>query len=226
MDWREPQALQKTCWWKLMEALLQPPALSVARAIPSTHCGMTFNTVIVIHKAAVDALDRIPHCSCGHVVKPDIVLYGEPLPLKYTWMHTADMLACDMVIVMGTSLSVQPFYSLLQKVRENIPRLLINREAVGPFRFCSMSCCLRDVFLQADCDDGVIQLCEELGWKDDLEAIYNSVNSISFFQETKDECTSPKEEEDKPSSTFTHSNQASEEKEENPSTVEKSNRKS
>lgn len=100
-----------------------------------------------------------------------------------------------MAIVMGTSLSVQPFYGLLQKVRESVPRLLINREAVGPFRFCSMSCCLRDVFLQADCDDGVIQLCEELGWRDELEAIYNAVDHIAFFQDSvKEETPSAKDE--------------------------------
>lgn len=100
-----------------------------------------------------------------------------------------------MAIVMGTSLSVQPFYSLLQKVRESVPRLLINREAVGPFRFCSMSCCLRDVFLQADCDDGVIQLCEELGWRDELEAIYNAMDHIAFFQSSvKEETLSAKDE--------------------------------
>ena len=203
-----------------MEVSPLPPVSSVVRIIPLTHYETTFNTVIVIPIAVFNILDRIPHCSCGHVVKPDIVLYGEPLPLKYTWMHTADMLACDMVIVMGTSLSVQPFYSLLQKVRENIPRLLINREAVGPFRFCSMSCCLRDVFLQADCDAGVIQLCEELGWKDDLEAIYNSVSSVSFFQKSKDGCNSTQEKDDNPSSTLTDSNQSAEEKVESPSTME------
>lgn len=131
----------------------------------------------------VICIDRIPKCSCGETIKPDIVLYGEPLPLRYTWMHTADMVSCDLVIVMGTSLSVQPFYSLLQQVRENVPRLLINREAVGPFRFCNMESCLRDVFIQAECDDGVIEFCRQLGWEDELRTIYRSVNSISILDE-------------------------------------------
>ena len=116
-------------------------------------------------------------------MKPDIVLYGEPLPLKYMWMHTADMVSCDMVLVMGTSLSVQPFYSLLQLARENVPRLLINREAVGPFRFCEMASCFRDVFLQAECDEGVLTLCRELGWEESLQAIYDSMKEVSIFGE-------------------------------------------
>lgn len=68
-------------------------------------------------------------------------------------------------------------------VRENVPRLLINREAVGPFRFCNMESCLRDVFIQAECDDGVIEFCQQLGWEDELRTIYRSVNSISILDE-------------------------------------------
>lgn len=39
-----------------------------------------------------------------------------------------------MVIVIGTSLQVQPFASLPQYCKPGVPRLLINREAVGPFK--------------------------------------------------------------------------------------------
>jgi len=34
---------------------------------------------------------------------------------------------------MGTSLQVYPFASLVTKVGEHVPRLLFNKEAVGPF---------------------------------------------------------------------------------------------
>lgn len=126
-------------------------------------------------------VDIIPHCSCGHLVKPDIVFYGEPLPIKYTWMHTADMVSCDMLIVMGTSLSVQPFSTLIHKVRENVPRVLFNNEAVGLFRFCSMACCFRDVFIQGDCDSQVKAFCRELGWEEELEALYQEGTGDYIF---------------------------------------------
>ena len=46
----------------------------------------------------------------------------------------------------------------------DVPRLLINREAVGDsFRFGEPGS--RDVFLQGDCDDGVRRLVEMLGWE-------------------------------------------------------------
>lgn len=42
-----------------------------------------------------------------------------------------DFPACDLLIVMGTSLKVQPFASLIDDVPETTPRLLINREKSG-----------------------------------------------------------------------------------------------
>ena len=126
-------------------------------------------------------IDRIPHCTCGELVKPDIVFYGEPLPIKYTWMHTADMVTCDMLIIMWTSLSVQPFSSLIHKIRENVPRVLFNNEPVGPFRFCEMACCFRDVYIPGDCDTQVKALCKELGWEEELETLYQEGKSAYIF---------------------------------------------
>ena len=42
-----------------------------------------------------------------------------------------DMRKCDLLIVMGTSLAVQPFASLVDRVSETTPRLLVNREKCG-----------------------------------------------------------------------------------------------
>jgi len=43
------------------------------------------------------------------------------------------MKQCDLLIVMGTSLQVQPFAGMINKVPSSTPRILVNREAVGPF---------------------------------------------------------------------------------------------
>ncbi len=58
---------------------------------------------------------KVPTCKCGGLVKPDIVFFGEPLPQKFHWLSTADMASCDLLIVMGTSLAVQPFAGLLRE---------------------------------------------------------------------------------------------------------------
>jgi hypothetical protein len=51
---------------------------------------------------------------------------------------------------MGTSLTVQPFASLPQMAKEDVPRLLINQEQVG-----DLGTRADDVLLLGDCDSGV-----------------------------------------------------------------------
>ena len=50
----------------------------------------------------------IPRCECGGVIKPEVILYGEPLP-KYVCIGAIrEITNADMLIVAGTSLSVEP----------------------------------------------------------------------------------------------------------------------
>ena len=49
----------------------------------------------------------------GGLVKPDIVFFGEQLPERFGRLVPADFDACDLLLVMGTSLQVQPFASLV-----------------------------------------------------------------------------------------------------------------
>ena len=50
----------------------------------------------------------IPRCECGGVIKPEVVLYGEPLP-KYVCIGAIREISnADTLIVAGTSLSVEP----------------------------------------------------------------------------------------------------------------------
>jgi NAD-dependent deacetylase sirtuin 2 len=46
-------------------------------------------------------------------VKPDIVFFGEQLPQRFYERMEADFPACDLLLVMGTSLVVHPFASLI-----------------------------------------------------------------------------------------------------------------
>lgn len=54
---------------------------------------------------------------CGGLVKPDIVFFGESLPEHFFRRATADFPAADLLIVMGTSLVVNPFASLIGALR-------------------------------------------------------------------------------------------------------------
>ena len=73
------------------------------------------------HEVAVvkRAVDASTPCYCSHtegcrgLVKPDIVFFGESLPERF-WRHIPeDFGAADLLLVMGTSLVVQPFASLI-----------------------------------------------------------------------------------------------------------------
>lgn len=71
----------------------------------------------------------IPRCAhCGGVVRPNIVLYGEA-PDKYTCMGACREISnCDVLIVAGTSLEVEPAASFLDYFRGR-ELVVINREA-------------------------------------------------------------------------------------------------
>ena len=54
----------------------------------------------------------IPKCKCGGMVRPDVTLYGEMLPDSYT--KAANYISkADLLIVAGTSLTVEPASSLV-----------------------------------------------------------------------------------------------------------------
>lgn len=106
-------------------------------------------------------LQRVPMCqSCGAengIVKPDIVFFGESLPRRFHELIKADENEADLVLVMGSSLKVNPVRSLVGRIHNSAPMILINREPVGrPHKF--------DVELLGYSDDIVAELCRQLGW--------------------------------------------------------------
>ncbi|XP_072930108.1 NAD-dependent protein deacetylase sirtuin-2-like [Epargyreus clarus] len=128
--------------------------------------------------------DQIPICTeCPGVVKPDIVFFGESLPDRFQSCVQEDFHRCDMLIIMGSSLEVQPFASLIDMVPDWCPRLLINREKAGVraplLRLWGLmggglqldEDAVRDVARLGDCDDGCQDVADRLGWGDELRAL-------------------------------------------------------
>ena len=59
----------------------------------------------------------IPRCECGGVIRPNVVLYGEPLE-KYVCIGAIrEITNADTLIVAGTSLAVEPAASFLEHFR-------------------------------------------------------------------------------------------------------------
>eukprot|EP00668_Euglena_longa_P015521 GGOE01019610.1.p1 GENE.GGOE01019610.1~~GGOE01019610.1.p1 ORF type:complete len:460 (-),score=134.02 GGOE01019610.1:70-1449(-) len=112
------------------------------------------------------------------LVKPDVVLFGEKLPHRFEQCRRRDAPQADLLLVMGTSLQVEPFASLMHDVRSDVPRLLLNRELVGRrdskgrlgFRF-EADDNERDVAMLTECDNGVLVLATLLGWQDELATL-------------------------------------------------------
>ncbi len=86
----------------------------------------------------------VPHCTCGGIVKPDVVLYGESLDNDTVSAAIRAISAADTLIVGGTSLIVYPAAGLLDyfngehlilinktKTRADSDAELVIRENIG-----------------------------------------------------------------------------------------------
>lgn len=66
------------------------------------NCGRPYTLEQIINTSGV------PHCECGGVIKPDVVLYEEPLDEDCINRAINAISGADMLIIGGTSLVVQP----------------------------------------------------------------------------------------------------------------------
>jgi NAD+-dependent protein deacetylase SIR2 len=121
----------------------------------------------------------VPRCEhCEGLVKPDIVFFGEDVrglilyyrfylqslnQLPPSFMTSIPSLQqADLLIVIGTSLTVMPFAILVDVVPKECPRVLINLDRVGNFNRKD------DVVCLGNCDDIVKEICKEIGWGEEL----------------------------------------------------------
>ncbi len=87
-----------------------------------TQCGMGYPAARIAKGAGV------PRCACGGIIKPDVVLYEEPLDQRVLDGAVKAIREADLLIVGGTSLNVYPAASLIDFFRgDNI--VVINRGA-------------------------------------------------------------------------------------------------
>merc|ERR1711957_577473 len=137
-----------------------------------TSCGIPYDGKECKRKIVEER--TAPICAkCGGLVKPDIVFFGESLPVRFGKLLHGDIAYTDLLIVMGTSLKVAPVSLIPEMVSTRCPRVLINRELVGDFVPPGVDGNSRDVFEEGDCDDTVLKLCKLLGWEEELMNLYD-----------------------------------------------------
>ena len=73
----------------------------------------------------------VPTCSCGGVVKPEVVLYEESLDGRVLEGAVGDIENADMLIIGGTSLAVYPAASLVHYYRGH--RLVLINKSPTPY---------------------------------------------------------------------------------------------
>ena len=125
----------------------------------------------------------VPRCEaagCGGVVRPDVVLFGEPLPRRFFSAAHHDFKECDLVLVFGTSLAVAPFNNIVGKAGNHVPRVFINKTKPGATGLIGWVMGMgrnvnfdgpNDLVELGDCDEKVRVICEAAGWTDDLEQV-------------------------------------------------------
>lgn len=107
--------------------------------------------IIVDHLINIDKL-KCYNCNIGYY-KPDIVLFEESLTDKFQSYFQDDINYCDLLIIIGSSLQVQPICMLPQMIKSIIPKILINRNLVENFHPNNEIKVINDFFWLGECDD-------------------------------------------------------------------------
>ena len=79
-----------------------------------TRCGKSYTLPQLLEKRADG---EVPHCSCGGIIKPEVVLYGESLNEDTLLGAVNAIRQADLLIVGGSSLTVYPAAGLLRYYR-------------------------------------------------------------------------------------------------------------
>lgn len=91
-------------------------------------CGATFEARPLLERFL--ETEEVPRCSCGGLIKPDVVLFGEMLPLDVLEEARKEIASCDLLLVVGSSLVVTPAAELpWLAVQARASLILCNREA-------------------------------------------------------------------------------------------------
>jgi len=61
----------------------------------------------------------VPLCDCGEILKPNVVLFGEPIPWLAQEQAEEEARACGVLLVIGTSAQVSPACDIPRIAKES-----------------------------------------------------------------------------------------------------------
>lgn len=132
------------------------------------HC-IVCNEIIDINliNKGIDEGKIVKCFKCGGPCKPKIVLYSEDLP-EIFYEKSNYIKECDLGIIIGTKLLVEPFSKLTNKFnRKNTWVVIINKSYVGDFDCYNIY--NKELFLQGYCDDTIKQILIDCGWFEEFK---------------------------------------------------------
>ncbi len=86
-------------------------------------------------------------------------------------MYKKDFALADLVIVLGTSLKVEPFASIIDECPKTVPRVLMNKNLVGPFKKTKNATSKKDVAMLGDLVDLIQMFVQNIGWEEELNEL-------------------------------------------------------
>ena len=132
------------------------------------------------HTAPAQSTPIVCQVCQNPTMKPTIVLFRGQMPADFYVKTAQDLPDCDLLIIMGTSLTVAPANSLVYRIPPTALRMVMNNEPVGQQLGIDYSKdSLRDVWASGYMDESCLKLAEEMGWLDDLASIVDELPDSS-----------------------------------------------
>ncbi|MCP5368526.1 MAG: NAD-dependent deacetylase [Hyphomicrobiales bacterium] len=123
-----------------IDGLHQASGIAAERVI-ELHGNTTYATCLDCHaryelaplRVAFEATGEAPRCEhCGGPVKTATISFGQPMPEEPMRRAQEETLACDLFLVLGSSLVVYPAAAFPEVAKRNGARLaIVNRDATG-----------------------------------------------------------------------------------------------
>jgi NAD-dependent deacetylase len=99
----------------------------------------------------------VPLCDCGEILKPNVVLFGEPIPWLAQEQAEEEARACGVLVVIGTSAQVSPACDIPRIAKESGAAVVeINPEPT------SLTTSVTDIHLRGSASEVLRLLLKEL----------------------------------------------------------------
>jgi len=125
------------------------------RTLTCLKCYRQVTTESILDQFMADG--EVPRCTCGGVLKPDVVLFGEMLPVQVFHRAQQEAETCDVMLVAGSSLEVAPVSALpALALRHGAQLIIVNKMATDYDR-------LARIVLHEDVAEALPQIVAAIG---------------------------------------------------------------